>query len=152
LVCYSAFSSLFLKAYITLLNLVHLLLFAARSICFYVFGLYLVSLLCYQYPFHIIILSCVFLFFIFDECLIFSLIDSIIFPITNMWFEPMEVCATHILSPIVSYGLNRWRYIFVFCLFFFFFFCGYRSSLKFLTNEFQQTENYALLAFYFYYL
>ena len=94
LVCYSAFSSLFLKAYITLLNLVHLLLFAARSICFYVFGLYLVSLLCYQYPFHIIILSCVFLFFIFDECLIFSLIDSIIFPITSTWFELMEVCAT----------------------------------------------------------
>ena len=47
------------------------------------------------------------LFFLFDECLIFSLIDSIIFPITNMWLELMEVYATHSLSPIVSYGLNR---------------------------------------------
>ena len=62
-----------------------------------------------------------FFFFLFDECLIFSLIDSIIFPITNTWFELMEVCATHILSPIVSFGLNRWRYILVLSFFFFFF-------------------------------
>ena len=112
------------------------------SICFYVFGF--LALLSISFPYHYLIF---FFFFLFDECLIFSLIDSIIFPITNTWFEPMEVCATHILSPIVSYGLNWWRYIFVL---FFFFFGGYWSNLKFLTNEFQQTENYALLAFYFY--
>ena len=106
-------------------------------------------------PYHYLIF-CFFCFFgLFDECLIFSLIDSIIFPITNMWLELIEVYATHSLSPIVSYGLNRQRYIFVFFFFFFFFFvcvcvCGYRLGLKFLTNKFQQTSNYALLAFYFY--
>ena len=47
-----------------------------------------------------------------------------------IWFELMEV---------------------YFCLLFYFlFFGGYQSGLKFLTNEFQQTKNYASLAFYFY--
>jgi len=57
-----------------------------------------------------------------------------------MWFELMEVCATHILSPIVSYGLYRWRYVFVPFL--------WLSSSKFFTNKFQQTLNYVSLAFY----
>ena len=41
-----------------------------------------------------------------------------------------------------------------FCLslpfFFFFCVCGYQSGLKSLTDKFQQTSNYALLAFYLY--
>ena len=94
LIRYFAFSSLFLKAYV-----LHLLFFAAKReptsnyVCFYfyelsfsiyfpVFGLYLISLLCYHHSFNIII---IFFFFCllfcffgrFDECLIFSLIVSL---------------------------------------------------------------------------
>ena len=53
---------------------------------FLVFGLYLVSLLCYYYPFYIIILFyfiflifSLLLFGLFDECLIFSLINESFF-------------------------------------------------------------------------
>ena len=62
---------------------------SANYICFYelfgsisgcpkkkeLFGLYLVFLLCYYYPFHIIIFSFL-LFDQFDECFIFSLINE----------------------------------------------------------------------------
>ena len=53
---------------------------------FLVFGLYLVSLLCYHYSFYIIILFyfiflifSLLLFGLFDECLIFSLINESFF-------------------------------------------------------------------------
>ena len=133
------------------------------NIYFIVFGFLI--LLSFSFPYHYLFFFFFFFFQfgLFDGCLIISLIDSLIFPITNMWFEIMGVCATHILSPIVSYGLKWWRYIFVslfflFFLFFFFFFffifcvcvCGYQSGLKSLTDKFQQTSNYALLAFYLY--
>ena len=57
-----------------------------RVFFFLVFGLYLVSLLCYHYSFYIIILFyfiflifSLLLFGLFDECLIFSLINESFF-------------------------------------------------------------------------
>ena len=89
------------------------------NICFFIFGF--LTLLSLSFPYHYLFFFFFFFFQfgLFDGCLIISLIDSLIFPITNKWFEIMGVCATHILSPIVSYGLKWWRYIFVSVFFFF---------------------------------
>ena len=57
------------------------------------------------FPYSVIIIFSILLFFFYSFvlfCFVFfylvHLIKSIIFSITHMWFEPIEVCATHTLS------------------------------------------------------
>ena len=67
------------------------------------------------FPYFVIIILSILFFFFFG-----GLFDWFhYFPITHMWFEPMEVCATHILSPIVSYALSSSYFFSSWCLLFF---------------------------------